>query len=96
MSPDFAFDSENTYLLNAFSSFRIGNCSGMPIQEDFDFLVKQGKDASDTNLVTAMIKYGKGDGRIPMNLTQDERKYLRTVLDPTLMRRLHYVQILVK
>ncbi|GKY96175.1 hypothetical protein MPSEU_000577300 [Mayamaea pseudoterrestris] len=71
----------------------IGDCSGMPIRERFHYVKEQGKDKSSTDLVTAMIKYGTKDGRIPTNLTREEREYLRTALDPKLMQLLHYPQI---
>jgi hypothetical protein len=73
--------------------YSIGNCSGMPIREKFHYVSEKGKDGSSTNLVTAMIKYGTTNGRVPHSLTDDEKVYLQTALDPTLMRLLHYPPI---
>lgn len=69
---------------------RIGNCSGMPIREKFHYVSEKGKGGSSTNLVTAMIKYGTTEGRIPPSLTREEKEYLQTALDPRLMELLHY------
>jgi hypothetical protein len=74
-------------------SCSIGNCTGMPIRETFRHVSEGSKSGSNTSLVTAMIKYGTKQGRLPTSLTDDEKKYLQTVLNPTFMRLLHYPPI---
>ena len=65
----------------------------MPLREPFRYVAEKGKGGSSTNLATAMIKYGTKVGRIPPNLTREEKVYLQTALDPRLMELLHYPQI---
>jgi len=68
----------------------ISECSGMPIKEPFQYMTKKGKGESDTNLVTAMVKYGSDRGRVSGDVTARELRYLQTALDPVLMKLLRY------
>ena len=65
----------------------------MPLREPFRYVAEKGKGGSSTNLVTAMIKYGTKAGRIPPNLTREEKIYLHTALDPRLIKLMHYPPI---
>lgn len=79
-------------ILKAVSFFvaSIGNCSGMPIRDDFYYVSEKGKQESSSDLLHAMIKYGTNVGRVSSNLTSEERLYLQTALDPQLMKLLNY------
>jgi len=68
----------------------VANCSGMPLRQPFEYSAHRGKRESDTDLVTAMMKYGNDAGRVYSNLTREEKRYLQTALDPQLMQLLHY------
>lgn len=71
----------------------ISECSGMEIQEPFQYMTSGGKKESDTTLLTAMLKYGNDVGRISTNTTLAELKYLQKALDPQLMKLLQYRHI---
>lgn len=68
----------------------IANCTGLRLRQPFEYVAGGGKDESTTTLATAMRQYGTDEGRIHPDLTREERLYLRTALNPELMRMLRY------
>lgn len=68
----------------------ISNCTGAPTRKPYSYLTGNGKQASETSLIHAMVKYGSERGRIPNTLSADELRYLQTELDPEMMELFHY------
>ena len=74
----------------------IANCSGMSLKHGtFQYVAESTKQATDTTLLSAMMKYGTAEGRFfrPGTITREETQYLQTALNPELMQLFHYPQI---
>ena len=72
---------------------RIAECTGIKMELPFQYVTENAKTAkSSADFATALAKYGRKYGRLD-GLFPLDKVYLQRALDPTLMRKLRYLNV---
>jgi hypothetical protein len=68
----------------------ITECLGKPLSHPYLYHLEASKEhGRPADFFSALAKYGRAEGRYD-GLTPDEKKYVRTALNPTLMKTFQY------